>query len=57
MPKQVLRKALVFAALTTFALPIFADPVAPEPIPGVKTGSPTVPSVIVDIILAVLQIS
>jgi hypothetical protein len=56
MPKQALRKALVFAALSTFALPMFADPVAPEPIPAVSTGSTTAPSGIVDIILAVLQI-
>ncbi len=54
MPKQALRKALVFAALTTFALPMFADPVAPEPTPHVSTGTTTTQSSIVDIILALL---
>ena len=57
MPKQALRKALVFAALTTIALPIFADPTAPEPAPGRPTLTTIAPSGIVDIILAVLQIS
>jgi hypothetical protein len=57
MPKQALRKALVFAALTTFALPMFADPVAPEPIPHVATGTTTTQSGIVDIIMALLGVS
>jgi hypothetical protein len=57
MPKQALRKALVFAALTTFALPMFADPVAPEPIPGVATGTTTTQSGIVDTIMVLLGVS
>lgn len=57
MPKQILRKVLVFAALTTIALPMFADPVAPEPTPHVATGTTTTQSVIVDTIMALLGMS
>ena len=56
MPKQALRKALVFAALATCSLPIFADPTAPEPPMHYTTGTTTGSSGIVDAILALLGI-